>query len=520
MNERGLAMTKLVMTAVLMSIAVAPAMAQTVKLALTADIRSTNPGVNRDDNTDGVVLNMVEGLVGYAEDGTVKPLLARGVDRSADGLTYTFRLRPGVKFHNGAVLKASDVAWNWRRYMDPKTEWRCLGEFDGRNGLKVEALETPDDETVVMRLNKPSAIFLDTLARTDCGMTAIVHADSLKPDGTWDKPVGTGPFRLGEWRRGQSLTLVRFDDYAPPPGETLDGYVGAKKPEIAEARLIVVPDAATVKVALLTGAVDITQAATSDIPELKARPDIVVETPSDASKHAFLFQTRDPLLSNPKLRQAIGAALDLDQLVEVVSDGTSTASASAVFRNSAYYDAVQQVSFGYDPARARRLLQEAGYKGEQIRIVANKRAPMPSFQAALVGQAMLRSAGINAEIEVLEWATQLDRYNAGNYQMMSFSYSARLDPALSFEQFTGPKDKQPRKVWDNPAAQALLDRSMVEADPARRGALFDDLHRMMLADVPLIILYNGSTVWAHARRISGFRAWEGKPRLWGTKIAG
>lgn len=523
MNERGQAMTRrmmAVMATAAMMVAGGPVAAEVVKLALTADIRSTNPGVNRDDNTDGVVLNMVEGLVGYAEDGTVKPLLARSVERSADGVTYTFKLRPGVKFHNGADLTAADVAWNWRRYMDPRTEWRCLAEFDGRNGLKVEALETPDDETVVMRINMPSAVFLDTLARTDCGMTGIIHRESVKADGTWDKPVGTGPYRLADWRRGQSLTLVRFDGYVSPAGQGLDGYVGDKTPHVAEVRLIVVPDAATIKVALLTGAVDITQAATADIPELKARPDIVVQTPADASKHAFLFQTRDPLLSNPKLRQAIAAALDLDELVEVVSDGTSTASASAVFRNSAYYDAVQRKSFGHDPARAKTLLQEAGYKGEVIRIIANKRAPMPSSQAALVGQAMLRAAGINAEIEVLEWATQLDRYNSGKYQMMSFSYSARLDPALSFEQFMGPKDKQPRKVWDSPAAQKLLDRTMVEADPAARGAIFDEMHRMMLNDVPLVILYNGATVWAQSRRITGFRPWEGKPRLWGMKVAG
>ncbi|MFX8616583.1 ABC transporter substrate-binding protein, partial [Acinetobacter baumannii] len=85
--------------------------------------RSTNPGVNRDNTTDGVVLNMVEGLVGYRENGTVAPLLAKSVDLSEDGLTYTFQLRDGVKFHNGAPLTSADVLWSWQRYMDPKTDW-------------------------------------------------------------------------------------------------------------------------------------------------------------------------------------------------------------------------------------------------------------------------------------------------------------------------------------------------------------------------------------------------------------
>jgi peptide/nickel transport system substrate-binding protein len=93
--------------------------------------------VNRDNTTDGVLLNVVEGLVGYREDGSVGPLLAQSVDVSPDGRTYTFKLRKGVKFHNGAPLTSADVAWSWKRYMDPKTDWRCTSEFDGRNGLKV-----------------------------------------------------------------------------------------------------------------------------------------------------------------------------------------------------------------------------------------------------------------------------------------------------------------------------------------------------------------------------------------------
>ena len=91
---------------------------------------------------------------------------------------------------------------------------------------------------------------------------------------------------------------------------------------------------------------------------------------------------------------------------------------------------------------------------------------------------MMQAVGINAQIEVLEWATQLDRYNSGNYQMSSFTYSSRLDPALSYEQFSGAKAKQPRKVWDDPAAQKLIDQSFTEADPKKRQALFDQLHTM------------------------------------------
>ena len=144
---------------------------------------------------------------------------------------------------------------------------------------------------------------------------------------------------------------------------------------------------------------------------------------------------------------------------------------------------------------------------------------MPSYSVAVLAQAMMQAVGINAQIEVLEWATQLDRYNSGNYQMSSFTYSSRLDPALSYEQFSGNKAKQPRKVWDDAAAQKLIDQSFTEADPKKRQALFDQLHAQMLAKTPLVILYNVTDSWAVRKRVAGFTVWEGKPLLWNTKLA-
>jgi peptide/nickel transport system substrate-binding protein len=498
--------------------AAAPAAAQTVTVALNADIRSTNPGVNRDDNTDAVVLHMVEGLVAYRENGSVAPLLAESVQLSPDGKSYTFRLRQGVTFHNGEKLTAQDVLWSWNRYMDPKTDWRCRVEFDGSNGLKVEEVRAPDESTVTMTLNRPSALFLDSLARTDCAMTAILHKDSVKSDGSWDKPIGTGPFKFGQWRRAEYVTLTRFEDYRSPPGDKMDGLVGAKRPAIAEVKFLVVPDASTVKAALTSGAVDVAQVLDSDVPELKKSKAVEVALYPSATKHTFLFQTRDPLLKNVKLRQAIAAAIDFPQLVEAVSNGHGKPNNSAVAMTSAYYGEAQRKGYAYDPARAQALLKEAGYKGEPIKVIANKRVHVPSFPAAVIAQAMMQAVGINAEIEVLEWATQLDRYNKGNYQMMSFSYSARLDPALSYEQFSGPKATQSRKVWDDPEAQALIEKASTISDEKERQKIFDELHRRQMEATPLIVFSNGQEAWAHTRRVQGADPWEGKPRVWAARV--
>lgn len=512
-------MTRIAWLPLALALCAAPAAASTLTVALNADIRSTDPGVNRDDNTDGVVLNMVEGLVAYRENGTVGPLLAESFDLSPDGLTYTFHLRHGVKFHNGAEMTSADVLWSWARETDPKTGWRCLADVDGRAGLKVEAVQAPDPYTVTMRVNHPTALFLDTLARTDCGMAAVLHKDSVKADGSWDRPIGTGPFKFGSWTRGQSLTLTRFEGYVSPAGAKMDGYTGRKEPLVDDVKMVVVPDPATAKAGLMSGALDVAQVLDTDIAEFKAGKAVVTDAAPSAVKNTLLFQTRDPLLGNEKLRQAIAYSLDYAQLVAGASNNLGVPNNSAIPPNSPFSDAVQKAGYSYDPAKAQQLLKEAGYKGQPIHILANKRVHVPSFQVAVIAQAMMQSVGIAAEIDVIEWATQLDRYNKGNYQMMSFSYSSRLDPALSYEQFTGPKDREPRKVWDDPEVQKLLERASTISDEAERQKLFDELHTRQMKATPLLILYNGIETWGASNRVSGFASREGKPRLWGVRPA-
>ncbi len=495
------------------------AQARPLNLVLNADMRSSNPGVNRDGNTDGIMLNIVEGLVGYGKDGRVKPVLAEKIETSDDGLTYTFRLRQGVTFHNGAPMTSADVLWSWQRYMQPATEWRCLSEFDGRNGLKVEKVGAPDPRTFVMTINKPHALFLDSLARTDCAMAAVIHPDSVAENGSWKAPVGTGPFKLDRWVRGQYLTLKRFDAYVSPPGDKPDGGAGKKIPLISDVRVSVVADASTIKAGLASGALDISKVQNIDVAELSKNKNLAIAEDLTGGRNAILFQTQDPLLGSVTMRRAIAAALDVPQLVSMVSDGKATPNSSAVKTGSFYYDAVQATSHAYDPALARRLLKESGYKGERLKITTNNRENMPSLNIAIVMQQMLREVGIESDIDIVEWGTHMDRFLKGNYQMMVHSYSSRIDPSLSYEHFTGPKDKQPRKVWDNPQAQAMLEESMTVSDSKRRQSLFDDMHRLMLEDVPLIILFNTLDPWAMSSKVKGFEPWEGSPPLWGVTLA-
>jgi len=508
-----------VVTAGLLSISNIAASSATLRVRLNADIRSVNPGVNRNDATDGVVLHVVEGLVGYSENGTVEPLLAERVVVSDDGLTYTFHLRKGVTFHDGLELTSADVVWNWKRYLDPRTGWLCAAEYNGLNGIKVEDVTIGDRYTVSYRLDRPSSTFLAGIARNQCGQTAIIARSSVTADGVFKTPIGTGPFRFAEWKRGEFVRLTRFDGYKSRAGRP-DGYVGSKRPLVDEVRYLVIPDNATAKAALVRGDIDILpNLAYSDVHELRQNPRLAVTTSPTMMLNTILLQTRDRLLANVRLRHAFAAAFDTTRLVAAVTEGLGERNNSVVPTRSAYYSAVQARGNTYNPDRARQLLKEAGYARQPITITANKNE-RETYDTAVIAQAMLQAVGINARLEVIEWVTQLDRYNKGRYQVMSFSYSARYDPALAYSSVIGSKDHLPNRIWDDATAQGLLNRILIVPGGPQRQGLFDDLHRLFLEQVPLIMLYNGVEAAAVRNRVKGYAASVmSKPRLWEVSVA-
>jgi peptide/nickel transport system substrate-binding protein len=223
-------------------------------------------------------------------------------------------------------------------------------------------------------------------------------------------------------------------------------------------------------------------------------------------------------MGDVRMRKAVLASLDMVEIVKAVTEGQARPNASPVPNASPYYAGPHKALPKQDVALAKKLLGEAGYKGQPIKIIATKRYPT-TFDVAVLAQAMMQGAGINAEIEVLDWATMLDKYTKGNYQVMSFTYSARLDPALSFEMITGPKATQPRKVWDNPDAIAMIQESMAVSDRAKRQAIFDQLLARFQADQPMIVLYNGLDSSATRKQVKGYKSFViGVPRLWGVSL--
>lgn len=496
----------------------APAPGSMLRVRLNSDIASTNPGVTRDENTDAVLMHVVEGLVAYREDASVGPMLARDWEVSPDGRAYIFRLRRGVRFHNGATLSSADVVWSFRRYLDPDTRWRCYREFSGGGFARIVAVQALDDATVRVTLDRASPGFLASLARTDCGSAAIVHRDSVAADGSWRLPVGTGPFRFTGWKRNRYVELRRFAGYRPLAGPR-DGNTGGKRALVERLRFLIIPDVTSAQAALLRGDLDVVDNVLPlDARLLRTRRDVRLSVAQAMDVFALLFQTGDARLRDPRLRQAIALTIDVRGLVDAISEGTSQPNRSVVPASSGFYGAVHRALPRPDIAKARRLARAAGYRGEPIRLVTNHRYP-ELFDSAVLVQAMALEAGINIEIDTLDWAAQLERYGSGNYQAMMFAYSARLEPSLSYETLIGDKRAEPRKVWGDAGARALLAQSRATADPAQRQQIFDRLHARFMQQVPAVILFNQGHITATRANVVGYRGWPAAQlRLWGVAV--
>jgi peptide/nickel transport system substrate-binding protein len=489
-----------------------------LRARLNADIVSSDPGMKRDANTDAVILHVVEGLVAASDDGTVIPMLASRWDISADGLTYRFHLRPGVRFHNDAPLTAAEVVWSLNRYLAADSRWRCKADLSHGGVAPVVSVRADGRDIVEIKLAHAAPLFLTELARVDCGGTGITHRDSLDADGNWRHPIGTGPFRWGKWQHREYIDLLRYEGYRPLSGPP-NGTGGGKRVLVDRVRFSIIPDGSAAAAALLRGSLDVLDAlAPNELANVSHAPGIHLASGPSLDFYGILFQVRDPAMADPRLRRAIAHSIDVDALTRVVTHDTGTPNSSPVPTASAFFGMAQRPLIKRDLAKARALAKAAGYRGQPIQL-ATSHAPPEMYDAAILVQAMARDAGINIEVVTLDWASQLARYTGGNYQAMVFGFSARLDPSLSFGVLVGDKAKEPRKTWDTPVANALLRQSITTGDRGARQEIFDQMERHFRADAPAIILYNTRRVTALRDRVTGYRNWPGQTqRLWNVGL--
>jgi peptide/nickel transport system substrate-binding protein len=267
---------------------------------------------------------------------------------------------------------------------------------------------------------------------------------------------------------------------------------------------------------LQTGAIDVMPEIEPDrAADLKQRGITLFNIPG-LSWTALLVQTTDPLFSNPKMRMALAHAIDRAELADVGTAGLSRANSSGVSDSSRFYDDSFAAWPAFDPKRAQALAREAGYAGQTIKIQTNKRYTR-MYQNSVLIQAMLVQAGFKVELEVLDWATQLDRYLKGNFQLQSFGYSARFDPSQMYASWIADKTANAWAQWDDPDAIKLLASSTASNNASDRKTAFTKLHAMAQAEVPIIGLYYDPVIEGVNASVKNYKIWAAnKTMTWGV----
>lgn len=497
-----------------------PAVAEDVlRISIPSDIRSTNVGVSRDGVTDILMAHVVEPLVAPRNNLEVGPALAESWTLSEDGRTYTFTLRAGATFHNGAPVTTAEVKWSWDRMLDPETKFLCRNWFDGTGvtGIHIQSIEPLDERRIAFTLAAPHPLFLKRMGHIPC-VSAVLHPDSVAADGSWIAPIGTGPFSISDWRKDQFIEMRRHEGYVPL-AEAADGYAGSRAPLVDKLLFNIIPDPASAKMALLAGDLDVITALDLDAAaELQGMSGIQVDASATPGIEVLLLRNNDPLLKSREMRQAIAYALDRGPIAQLATAGLGRPNPSFVPAQSIYAGPDFEQALPQDLGKVRELLSAAGYNGEPVTILTNMTQAADNKSAIMI-QAMLQQAGINAQLEVMEFATQLQTQSKGTYQAMVMAFSARPDETLMLDVFVGDSAKRVNAVTDDPAIQEMVNRSGVTADPEERRALFAQIHAALLEDATTIILFNRVEAEGLSDKVSGYARWSmGMPRFWGVRI--
>jgi peptide/nickel transport system substrate-binding protein len=403
-----------------------------------------------------------------------------------DSVTYLAEIPPGVRFHNGREMTARDVAYTFRRFLNPAF-------VSGRKGAyrDLASVEVRGTYTVVFHLSRPAASFPINLVM------------SLVPEGTGAEaarqPVGSGPYRLREFVPDDHVTL---DPFPSAFGEI------AKNSQIT---FKVVPDETMRSLELRKGSVDLVVNDLSPdlVTSLRTTPRLQIVT-APGTDYAYLgFNLRDPILADLRVRQAVAAAIDVESIVTYLRRGLAEPATSVVPPMSwAHADDIAPTP--YDPARARALLDEAGHPdpgGGRPRLhltLKTSTADAYRVQAAVI-QRNLSEVGIACDILTAEFSTLMADVLNGNVQLYTLQWVGVTDPDILRRVFSStqvPPVGFNRAFYRSPEADRLIDAATGASDEADRAALYKAAARVIAADVPTVSLwYRTNTIVAQSNLI-------------------
>ena len=463
----------------------AQAAGNAVTIGLQQEPTVLDPTVDATASIDTIFThNVFESLTSVTETGEIVPDLADSWTISDDGRVFTFDLADGVTFHDGSAFDASDVKFSFDRAMADDSVNPTKAIFKS-----VETVEAVDPDTVRITLKEPDAFFLFNIAQGDASIVAPETAATNKTN-----PVGTGPYRFGDWTRGSTLTLVKYADHRNA------GSVGIERVVF---RFIADPAAAVA--ALMAEEIDAFPGvpAPEVLPQFEADPRFNVVVGTTEGEVILALNNSKPPFDDIRVRRAVSHALDREAIIEGAFYGYGEPIGSFFPpHHKSHVDLTGR--YPHDVEKAKSLLKEAGAEGLEVTL----RTPHFPYarRSAEIIQNQLAKAGIAVAIEQVEWGFWIGEvYKKKNYDMTVIAHTSPNDIgnfARGPDYFYG---------YDNPDFNALYDRIRTETDPAKLDALLKEAQRFLADDAVHGFLFQMPKLGVYKTGLTGY--WASSPVL-------
>lgn len=468
------------------------------------DSTSLDPITTTEGEAFKVTENIFETLLQYGDqDTTINPGLAEEWETSADGLTYTFKLRKGVKFHDGTDFNAEAVVFNFDRWMNGNDEkfpyYSMFGGYKGDEGHVIKEIKAVNENTVQFVLTRPQAPFLKNIAMSPFGIASPAAVEKWGDDFR-SNPVGTGPFKFVEWKQNDTITLEKNADYWQK------GF-----PKLNKVIFRVIPENTARLNALAIGEIDVMDGLNnSDEATVKSNDKLqVIERPSMNVGYIGLTTTRKPF-DNKLVRQAINHAIDKKAIIDAFYGGKALAAVNPMPPSiEGYNEAIEPYPFDLEKAKA--LLKEAGMeKGFEMDLWAMPvaRPYMPEAQkVAEVIQDSLSKIGVTAKIQSVDWATYLDKATKGEFDAFMLGWTGDNGDPDNFLYTLLDKDSigsNNYSYYSSDPLHEVLIKAQTEIDQAKRNELYKEAQKIIHEDAPWVPLVHSTPLLAAAKDVANY----------------
>jgi len=468
-----------------------------------ANVNSLDQMTSSTISTRNIAMNIFETLMTRDENNRPILDLAASMDEAADHMSYTFKLRQGIKFHNGKPLTSADVAASFERYNKVGLTRSMLAN--------VDHWETPDAATFVVRMKKAQPTFIDQISSFSIPIV-IVPAEEKDDPPQQLKTVGTGPWELVQFVPGSFVKLKRYEGYVPNTSfEERTGFGGYKQACFDTVTFRIVTEAGARVAGLKTGELQgVEDLPTKSLADLKGDKSITLLPLNNWWIQLALPNTSVPPTDNLDFRKAVQAVLDMDEVMDAATDGNYKLNVGFQFPNQpSYTDAGKETYNLHDTAIARKYLAQSGYKGEPVVLLTNQDyAPM--YNSALVMQQALQSIGINAQLKVTDWPTSVNmalKPDTGwNFFYTGWGTQPALGPIDTIAFLAPPSSLyMPKDGKDDPdLVAAWSDMNTLPSEEGRKEA-FARAQKLVLERVYCVPFGSLTKVQATRVNVQGFK---------------